>query len=60
MLIVSVRNDYDPESVSRRGEGIGIRNVSSRLKIQYNRDDLIKMSKDENIFEITMRFPQTF
>jgi LytS/YehU family sensor histidine kinase len=60
MLIVSVRNDYDPASISRRGEGIGIRNVSSRLKIQYNRDDLIKMNKDENIFEITMRFPQTF
>jgi two-component system, LytTR family, sensor kinase len=60
MLIVSVKNDYDPESISKKGEGIGIRNVSSRLKIQYNRDDLIKMSKDENIFEITMRFPQTF
>jgi two-component system, LytTR family, sensor kinase len=60
MLIVSVRNDYDPDFVSKKGEGIGIRNVSSRLKLQYNRDDLIRLNNDSSIFEVTMRFPQIF
>ena len=59
-LVVSVQNDYDPNFIPKKGEGIGIRNVSSRLKIQYNRDDLIRIKKDEKTFEMTMHFPQIF
>lgn len=59
-LVVSVQNDYDPNFISKKGEGIGIRNVSGRLKIQYNRDDLIRINKDEKKFEIIMHFPQIF
>jgi two-component system LytT family sensor kinase len=58
ILEVSVKNDYNRDFISKKGEGIGIRNVSSRLKIQYGREDLIKINKTDRIFEVLMRFPQ--
>jgi two-component system LytT family sensor kinase len=58
ILEVSVKNDYNPDFVSKKGEGIGIRNVSSRLKIQYGREDLLKIYKNEHTFEVVLRFPQ--
>lgn len=58
LLEVSIVNDYNPDFISKKGEGIGIRNVSSRLKIQYGREDLLKINKNEKKFEVIMRFPQ--
>lgn len=58
LLEVRVSNEYDPEFLVKKGAGIGLKNVTSRLKIQYGRDDLVKISKSDNTFEITLRFPQ--
>ena len=58
MLVVKVSNHYDPDFMVKKGAGIGIRNVMSRLKILYSRDDLVKVAKTQNLFEITLRFPQ--
>jgi len=58
LLEVSIINDYNPDFISKKGEGIGIRNVSSRLKTQYGREDLLKINKNEHSFEVIMRFPQ--
>ncbi len=57
-LYVKVCNEYDPNFLVKKGAGIGLRNVSSRLKILYNQNSLIKISKSTNIFEITLQFPQ--
>ncbi|MBN1117110.1 MAG: histidine kinase [Bacteroidales bacterium] len=58
LLEVVVCNDYDSDFLEKKGAGIGLKNVMSRLKIQYGRDDLVKISKTENTFKITLRFPQ--
>ena len=58
LLEVKVSNQYDPDYMVKKGEGIGLRNVMSRLRILYGRDDLVKFAKIENVFEITLRFPQ--
>lgn len=58
LLEVKVSNDYDPEFVVQKGEGIGLRNVSGRLRVQYGSDELIKISKTDKIFQITLWFPQ--
>jgi two-component system, LytTR family, sensor kinase len=55
---VRIRNDFDPNFLSKRGEGIGLRNVMSRMKIQYAREDLVKIIKSDNIFEVRLLFPQ--
>jgi LytS/YehU family sensor histidine kinase len=57
-LSIVVRNDWDPDFQANKGEGIGLRNIRSRLRILYNRDDLLNIRKDHNIFEITIIFPQ--
>lgn len=57
-LEVQVYNDYDPDFLVKKGAGIGIKNVMSRLKILYGRDDLIHIDKSNNIFKITLLFPQ--
>lgn len=58
VLEVAIRNDYDPDFVTRKGEGIGLRNVASRMKIQYGRDDLVKIERTVNSFKIRLIFPQ--
>lgn len=58
LLEIKIANDYDPDFVSKKGEGIGLRNVASRMKIQYGRDDLIKVSRSKKSFEVKLIFPQ--
>jgi two-component system, LytTR family, sensor kinase len=57
-LRVSVRNQYDAEFHYKKGAGIGIQNIRSRLKIMYGRDDLLSIVKSGNTFEVTIVFPQ--
>lgn len=57
-LLVKISNQFDPDFIVNKGAGIGLKNVMSRLKIQYGRDDLVKIVKAEQSFEITLRFPQ--
>ena len=58
LLEVIISNEYDPDYLVKKGAGIGLKNVMSRLKILYGREDLVKISKTESTFEITLRFPQ--
>lgn len=58
VLEVRIRNEYDPDFISKRGEGIGLRNVTSRMKIQYGRDDLVKIDRTESTYELRLIFPQ--
>jgi two-component system, LytTR family, sensor kinase len=57
-LVVSIRNAYDPDFVIKRGEGIGLKNIRSRLRILYGRDDLMQIKKDLHHFEVKILFPQ--
>ena len=58
-LSIVIRNGWDPDFQSNKGEGIGLRNIRSRMRILYNRDDLLNIRKDHRTFEITIIFPQT-
>lgn len=57
-LSVIVRNKWDPEFQSKKGEGVGLKNIRSRLGILYNRDDLFKIRKESDLFEVNIVFPQ--
>jgi two-component system LytT family sensor kinase len=57
-LRVTIRNQFDPEFHLKKGAGIGIQNIRSRLRIMYGRDDLLSLVKSGNIFEVTVVFPQ--
>jgi two-component system LytT family sensor kinase len=58
VLIVIIKNSYDPDFITKKGEGIGLKNIRNRLAIMYNNDNLMQISKSNNIFEVTITFPQ--
>jgi two-component system LytT family sensor kinase len=58
VLVIEIRNTYDPDFAIKRGEGIGLKNISSRLRLLYNKDDLLLIKKDKNKYEVKVLFPQ--
>lgn len=56
---VCIRNNFDSQQISRKGAGIGLRNVRNRLMLIYGRDDLLFIHKSENEFEVKLQIPQT-
>ena len=54
---ISVENNFDPESIPRRGEGIGIKNIQNRLKLIYNQDNLVTTEKINNLFRVNIYIP---
>lgn len=58
-LKVQVENDFDDTSPKNKsGNGIGLQNISQRLKLIYGREDLISIGADQNKFIVTLTFPQ--
>ena len=54
---ITIRNNYDEEAVSHKGEGIGMSNIQSRLRMIYNQENLLKFSKKDGIFTVTIFIP---
>ncbi len=54
---ITIQNNYDVESVPHKGEGIGMNNIQSRLRMIYNQDNLLKFSKNDGIFIVTIFIP---
>lgn len=54
---ITVENNYDPETVPRKGEGIGIKNIQNRLKLIYNQDNLVTVEKLDRLFRINIFIP---
>ena len=56
-LNISIKNNFDSDAKSRKGEGLGLKNISERLKLIYNNDKLLNIIKTENLFEIQLFIP---
>ncbi|MFZ1289491.1 MAG: histidine kinase [Melioribacteraceae bacterium] len=54
---LTITNGYDLEAVSHKGEGIGLSNIQSRLRMIYNQENLLKFSKNDGIFTVTIFIP---
>lgn len=54
---ITVENNFDPDAVPRKGEGIGIKNIRNRLKLIYNQDNLLTVQKTDNIFKVNIFIP---
>ncbi|MEW6193878.1 MAG: histidine kinase [Bacteroidota bacterium] len=57
-LKLTVENNFDPESIPRKGEGIGIKNIKNRLKLIYNQDNLLTVEKNNNTFRVNIFIPR--
>ncbi len=57
MIHLNVNNNFDPSSVTSKGEGIGLANVRKRLSLVYGRNDLLEIKKGSSDFAVTLKIP---
>ncbi|MDO9511055.1 MAG: histidine kinase [Bacteroidales bacterium] len=58
-LLVRIENEIDPESIRSTAKGTGLNNISERLKLIYQRNDLLNIQKTKSTFMVELRIPQT-
>jgi len=57
-VIITISNTIDQEAiVTRKGAGIGLMNVRSRLELFFGKDAELNISRSENEFTVTVKFP---
>jgi two-component system LytT family sensor kinase len=57
LLIVSMSNNFESDNTSPKGTKTGLLNIQSRLKNLYGSPNLIKISNENNIFDVTISIP---
>lgn len=57
-LVVSISNTYDKNVLSKKGEGIGLRNIRDRLQVIYANPHLLKVEDKNSEFTVTLTIPQ--
>jgi two-component system, LytTR family, sensor kinase len=58
-LKISVENNFDKSShgLAKNGTGIGLKNISERMALIYNRDDLMTIKKENDNFRVDISIP---
>ena len=56
-LKIELVNNFDESTKSRKGSGVGLKNISNRLNLIYNRNDLMEVKKEKGIFSVTLFIP---
>jgi len=56
-VIIEITNDYDPKAIRKKGEGIGLKNIRNRLKLIYQRQDLLITEADGKIYIAKLKLP---
>lgn len=58
VLQVSISNTYDSSVLTKKGEGIGLRNIRDRLQIIFGNPHLLKLEDNKKNFTVTLTIPQ--
>lgn len=58
VLRVSMTNEFDPEAISKKGKGIGLKNVRERLRVIYGVPKLVFTETNDNLFTVRLDIPQ--
>lgn len=56
-LNISLENNYDSAGKNNKGSGIGLKNISERLKLIYGLNNLMKVDKSRNNFKVNLYIP---
>ena len=56
-LKIHLQNNFDESSKSRKGAGVGLKNINDRLNLIYHRNDLMEVKKEKGIFSVTLFIP---
>jgi two-component system LytT family sensor kinase len=58
MLEIIISNNYDDNVQSKKGEGIGLRNIRDRLQLIYGNPHFLQTKNNNNEFTVTLNIPQ--
>lgn len=58
VLEVVITNSYDSNVTSKKGEGIGLRNIRERLQIIFGNPHFLKIEDNKKEFKVTLTIPQ--
>lgn len=58
LLVFTVSNNYDSDSIAKKGEGIGLFNIRRRLGLVYGNATLLSIKNENEIFTVTLEIPQ--
>jgi LytS/YehU family sensor histidine kinase len=56
-LNITIKNPFDPDYVPKKGTGLGVKNVRSRIQTLYGNEGRIDIEKKDNIFSVEFSFP---
>jgi two-component system sensor histidine kinase AlgZ len=59
-LAIVVENDRDEEAPSRRRNGVGLKNVRSRLEARYGKEATFRAEAEEDKYRVSMSFPAEY
>jgi sensor histidine kinase YesM len=54
---IVVSNQFDPDNMETKGEGVGLKNIAKRLDLLYQRKNLLTTKSENNIFVTTIFLP---
>ena len=57
-LFIEIQNDIEPGGVPAKGQGIGLKNVKSRLELVYDNPELMVIDHSKTKFLVKLTFPQ--
>lgn len=58
MLLLQIRNPFDPDMQPPEGTGFGLRSVKRRLYLLFARTDLLKAEAKENEYIVNIKIPK--
>lgn len=58
VLKVTISNTFDTDVQSKKGEGIGLRNIRERLQVIYGNPHFLQINNNKNEFTVTLTIPQ--
>ena len=57
-LKIEVSNTFDPDIKTKKGAGVGLKNISERLNLIYHQNNLIQVNKENGVFRVVLFIPQ--
>jgi sensor histidine kinase YesM len=56
-LHLTLENDFDPKQPVRRGTGLGLQNVSERIRLAYDGKASLAKSTEQGVFKVVLHIP---
>ncbi len=56
-LKIILENNFEPNSSSQNGSGIGLQNIKKRLELIYQQPNLLEVKKESNLFTVNLFIP---